>query len=147
MSAGGEWCVKEAIIGIYVKAQFNIACWCCSVVWVGVLTPLYIPWTCGFFIVGNHRLALLTTETFLNKNGRRIWTENSQETYTFNKNILQYNIDEIAKWLENGPKEGTSHKNSKISNGKKGWMPPQTQQRKQKNPPKIAYSLSFHKLF
>ena len=60
---------------------------------------------------GNHRLALVTTETFLNKNKEQIWTNNSQEVYRFIKNILSYNIDEIAAWLENGPKKRPSSQN------------------------------------
>jgi len=53
---------------------------------------------------GNHRTALLTCETFLNENGEEIWTENSQTLYMFIKEILNYSVDEIAEWLENGPK-------------------------------------------
>ena len=53
---------------------------------------------------GNHRTALLTCETFLNENGKELWTENSQTLYMFIKEILNYSIDEIAEWLENGPK-------------------------------------------
>jgi prophage maintenance system killer protein len=67
---------------------------------------------------GNHRLALLTTETFLNKNNKKIWTRNSKEAYIFIKNILCYNTDEIAEWLKNGPKKRTPHKNPENSNGK-----------------------------
>ena len=52
----------------------------------------------------NHRTALLTCETFLNENGKELWTENSQTPYMFIKEILNYSIDEIAEWLENGPK-------------------------------------------
>jgi len=52
---------------------------------------------------GNHRTAIVTTETFLIMNGKKIWTENSQDIYIFIKDLLHYSIDEIAKWLENGP--------------------------------------------
>lgn len=53
---------------------------------------------------GNHRTALLVCETFLNENDKTIWTENSQILYTFIKEILSYSIEEIAEWLQNGPK-------------------------------------------
>jgi prophage maintenance system killer protein len=54
---------------------------------------------------GNHRTALLTCETFLERNGKEIWTKNSQIIYKFIKDVLNYNIEEITEWLENGPKE------------------------------------------
>ncbi|MEA2089403.1 MAG: hypothetical protein U9O89_01400 [Thermoproteota archaeon] len=54
---------------------------------------------------GNHRTALATTETFLNMNREKIWTENSQEIYKFIKGLLYYNINEVAEWLKNGPQK------------------------------------------
>jgi prophage maintenance system killer protein len=68
---------------------------------------------------GNHRLALVTVETFLRKNGLRIWTKDSLEISRFIKGIMQHNIDEIAEWLRNGPKESSSNKDSGICDGKK----------------------------
>jgi len=61
---------------------------------------------------GNCRLALVTTETFLNKKGKQVWTTNSQEAYKSIKNILPYNTDDIAAWLEHGPNEGSSNQDS-----------------------------------
>lgn len=51
---------------------------------------------------GNHRTALITTGTFLRKNGREIYTKDMQETNRFIKDILKYSYDEVAEWLENG---------------------------------------------
>ena len=60
--------------------------------------------TARMYVDGNHRTALLTCETFLNQNGEKIWTENSQTLYMFIKEILKYSVEEIAEWLENGSK-------------------------------------------
>lgn len=68
---------------------------------------------------GNHRLALVTVETFLRKNGLRIWTKDSLEICRLIKGIMQHNIGEIAEWLRNGPKESSSNKDSGICDGKK----------------------------
>ena len=37
---------------------------------------------------GNHRTALITTEIFLKRNGKKIYTTNTQETYKFIKDIM-----------------------------------------------------------
>jgi len=65
---------------------------------------------------GNHRTAMATAETFLLMNGKKVWTEDSQEMYRFIKDILGYDVDEAAEWLECGPKETASDKSSKSGN-------------------------------
>lgn len=67
---------------------------------------------------GNHRTAILIVETFLNKNENKIWTDDSQKKYRFIKHLLLYTTDEIAEWLENGPKR-TSDQDSEVGNGEK----------------------------
>jgi prophage maintenance system killer protein len=59
---------------------------------------------------GNHRVAWMATVTFLNNNGKRIWTDDSEAIYTFIKEIQAYSIEQIARWLENGPQTETSNK-------------------------------------
>ena len=54
---------------------------------------------------GNHRTAQIVVETFLQKNGKQMWTDNSQEIYMFIKHAIEYDIEEIAEWLEHGPEE------------------------------------------
>lgn len=70
---------------------------------------------------GNHRTAMVIAETFLIMNREKIWTENSQDIYIyiFIKELLHYNIDEIAEWLENGPQKRGSNENSEISSEEK----------------------------
>jgi hypothetical protein len=47
--------------------------------------------------------------TFLNNNGKTTWTDDSEAIYTFIKDVPCYSIEQIAWWLENGPKTATSH--------------------------------------
>ena len=54
---------------------------------------------------GNHRTAQVVVETFLQKNGKQMWTDTSQEIYMFIKHAIEFDIQEIAEWLEHGPKE------------------------------------------
>lgn len=71
---------------------------------------------------GNHRTAIAIAETFLIMNGERIWTEDSQEIYKFIKDLLYYNLDEIAEWLENGPKKQPSNEGSRVGSEEKTQM-------------------------
>ena len=68
---------------------------------------------------GNHRTAMVIAETFLIMNREKIWTENSQDIYIFIKELLHYNINEIAEWLKNGPPKRRSNEDSEISSEEK----------------------------
>ena len=68
--------------------------------------------TSNIFEDANKRTAYVVTKTFLEMNGEKMWIENSEEVYTFIKDILIYNTDEIAEWLKNGPREKRSAENT-----------------------------------
>lgn len=54
---------------------------------------------------GNHRVAQVTVETFLDENRKKMWTDDSEEICMFIKHALEYNIEQVARWLEYGSKE------------------------------------------
>lgn len=54
------------------------------------------------FIDGNHRTAQAVTETFLEMNDSQMKVDDADQIIIFIKHILEYNIEEIAEWLENG---------------------------------------------
>jgi death-on-curing family protein len=54
------------------------------------------------FVDGNHRTAQAITETFLEMNNAQMKVQETEEIIMFIKHILEYNLEEIAEWLENG---------------------------------------------
>jgi len=54
------------------------------------------------FVDGNHRTAQAITETFLEMNNAQMKIQETEEIIRFIKHILEYDLKEIAEWLENG---------------------------------------------
>jgi len=54
------------------------------------------------FVDGNHRTAQAITEIFLEMNNTQMKVQETEEIIRFIKHILEYDLEEIAEWLENG---------------------------------------------
>jgi len=54
------------------------------------------------FVDGNHRTAQAITKIFLEMNNAQMKVQETEEIIRFIKHILEYNLEEIAEWLENG---------------------------------------------
>lgn len=51
---------------------------------------------------GNHRTALVVTDTFLRANGEKIAVKNTDDRFNFIRRILFYNMDQVEEWLKYG---------------------------------------------
>jgi len=65
---------------------------------------------CGkrMFKDGNHRTAIVTTRTFLVKNGMNLGTNDPEKIYKFVKSIAYHSVDDIEKWIKYGSVEESS---------------------------------------
>ena len=58
---------------------------------------------------GNHRTALVVTETFMEMNNVKMCEESPEKRYIFIKDFLRYSLNEIEEWLKHGSIEKASN--------------------------------------
>ncbi len=68
--------------------------------------------TVRIFQNGHHRTGYEVTKTFLEMNGLRMKTQDTQKIIGFIKDLLHYEIEEIAVWIRDGKVPEVSNENS-----------------------------------